>query len=202
MKEILFGTTNKAKILQLQGALAPIGVVVRGIESNTPLPVINEDGITAQENARKKALTYAKALNTTVFSMDNALYFDKLSSEEQPGLHVRRINLTNERPTDNEVLEYYSSLIKKFGDRTTGHWEFAICVATPNGTYEETTVISSRIFTSIPSTKMVSGYPLESIQIDPITGRYISEMSQEEQDIFWQQSIGKPIQEFIKTIDF
>ncbi|MFH0857622.1 MAG: non-canonical purine NTP pyrophosphatase [Candidatus Magasanikbacteria bacterium] len=200
MKEILFGTTNKAKIAQLQGALAPIGVVVHGIESDIPLPVINEDGKTAQENARKKAMTYAKALNTTVFSMDNALYFDKLPENEQPGLNVRRINSANERPTDNEMLEYYSALIEKLGGKTPGHWEFAICVATPSGEYRETTIISPRIFVSTPSQKIVQGYPLESIQIDPVTGKYISEMSQEEQDIFWQQAIGKPIQEFIKTI--
>jgi len=202
MKEILFGTTNKAKIAQLQGALAPIGMVVRGIESDTPLPVISEDGKTAQENARKKATTYAKALNTTVFSMDNALYFDTLSENEQPGLNVRRINSINERPTDDEMLEYYSALIKKFGDQITGRWEFAICVATQNGEYREITIISPRIFVSTPSQKIVQGYPLESIQIDPKTGKYISEMSQEEQDIFWQQAIGKPIQDFIRTIQF
>jgi len=202
MKEILFGTTNKAKIAQMQGALAPIGVVVRGIEDGTILPHVNEDGKTAQENAQKKAVTYAKALNTTVFSMDNALYFDGLADERQPGLNVRRINVINERPTDKEMLEYYSKLIKELGNKTTGRWEFAVCVAQPNGVYQETTVISPRIFVSTPSTTMVPGYPLESIQIDPDTGIYVSEMSQEDQGKFWERAIGKPIQEFIKNITF
>jgi len=33
MKEILFGTTNEAKVKQLQGALAPIGVTVKGVDA-------------------------------------------------------------------------------------------------------------------------------------------------------------------------
>ena len=202
IKEILFGTTNEAKIKQVQGALIPIGVQVMGVMDKASLPQIIEDGKTAQENAIKKATAYAKAFNTIVLSMDNALYFDKLSDKEQPGLHVRRINSSNTRPSDEELLNYYSMLIRRFGDQTTGRWEFAICVAAADGRIKETTIISPRIFTSIPSQKVVLGYPLESIQVDPKTGKYISEMTQEEQDFFWQQTIGKPLQEFIKEIQF
>jgi XTP/dITP diphosphohydrolase len=74
MKEILFGTTNEAKVKQLQGALAPVGVNVRGVKDKALLPTVEEDGSTAQENAKKKAMAYAKALGVTVLSMDNALY--------------------------------------------------------------------------------------------------------------------------------
>lgn len=202
IKEILFGTTNEAKIKQLRGALAPIGVEVKGVEDQASLPPVGEDGETAQENARKKATAYAKALGRIVLSMDNALYLDELPAEEQPGLHVRRIHSNRERPTDEELLDYYSALVRQWGERTTGRWEFAICVATPDGKVQETTVISPRIFTSVPSPRTVPGYPLESIQVDPDTGKYIAEMSQEEQDAFWQRAIGKPLQEFIKSIQF
>lgn len=200
IKEILFGTTNEAKVKQLQGALAPIGVGVCGVKDKALLPHVEEDGKTAQENARKKAMTYAKALGETVLSMDNALYFDKLSPEEQPGINVRRIGVAGARANDDELILHYSQLIRRFGDVATGHWEFAICIATPEGIFEETTIVSPRIFTSVPSTRTVSGYPLESMQMDPDTGNYISEMSQEEQDAFWQRAIGKPLQEFIKKV--
>ncbi len=200
MKEILFGTTNEAKIKQVQGALAPIGVRVRGVEGRELLPYIEEDGKTAQENAKKKAITYAKALNMTVLSMDNALYFDKLPTDKQPGLNVRRINGTHERPDDDSLLNYYTTLVARFGEKTTGHWKFGVCVATPEGKYKEVTILSPRIFTSIPSKKIIPGYPLDSIQIDPETGKHISEMSQEEQDVFWQRAIGRPLQEFIKAV--
>ncbi|MBI4021414.1 MAG: hypothetical protein HY369_04160 [Candidatus Aenigmarchaeota archaeon] len=202
MKEILFGTTNEAKVRQLQGALAPIGVRVRGVADTSSLPPIEEDGKTAQENARKKAIAYATALHTTMLSMDNALYFDALPASEQPGLQVRRIPSSTAKPSDRELLAHYVKLVRRLGERTGGHWEFAICVAAPDGRCEEITVIAPRIFTVTPSLKSIPGYPLESIQIDPASGKYISDMSQEEQDVFWQREIGKPLQDFIKKVQF
>ena len=52
---------------------------------------IEEDGTTAQENARKKSLLYARAVGQPVLSLDNALYLQGLSKDEQPGIHTRRI---------------------------------------------------------------------------------------------------------------
>jgi 8-oxo-dGTP diphosphatase len=203
MKEILFGTTNPAKVKQLQGALAPIGIAVRGVGDASQLPPVEEDGRTAQENAFKKAMAYAGALRVPVLAMDNALYLDGLPLEEQPGIHVRRINgSTTIRPSDEELLAHYVALVRRYGKTMTGRWEFAICIATPKRECTETTIVSPRIFTSVPSPKTVVGYPLEAMQIDPATGKYISEMSQEEQDQFWQRAIGKPLQEFIKRIQF
>jgi 8-oxo-dGTP diphosphatase len=200
MKKIIFATTNEAKVKQIAGALAPIGVEVVGITDKSLLPEVVEDGETAQENARKKALAYAKALGASVLSMDNALYFDELSADEQPGIHVRRINGSDGRPSDDELLEHYSRLVRRFGERTTGRWEFAVCFATPEGRTEETTIVSPRIFTSEASTKVVPGYPLESIQIDPDSGVYIAEMSQADQDAFWQKVIGAPLQTFVQQL--
>jgi 8-oxo-dGTP diphosphatase len=133
--------------------------------------------------------------------MDNALYFDGVPDAEQPGVHVRRINGTDGRPSDKDLLTHYSGVVRKLGGRIGGRWEFAICVATPNGTLHETTILSPRIFVSEPSKHMVAGYPLESIQIDPRTGKCIAEMDQTEQDMFWQQAIGGKVQEFIQSIE-
>lgn len=201
MNEIVFGTTNEAKIKQVRGALAPSGIVVRGVKDKNTLPEVIEDGKTASENARKKSLAYAKALGRTVFSMDNALYFEGLSDEKQPALNVRRINGTSERPSDKELLEHYSKLIRELGGKVNGYWEFAICIANPQGEYEETVIKSARIFVSDPSKTMIEGYPLESIQIEPLSGRYISEMNQEEQDVFWQNAIGKPLLKFVQRVE-
>ncbi len=91
MTTITIGTTNPAKVAQIAGALAPIGIEVVGVVDKKLLPEVIEDGTTVQENARKKAVSYAKALSRRVFSMDNALYLDGLSPQDQPGIHVRRI---------------------------------------------------------------------------------------------------------------
>ena len=197
-KELVFGTTNPGKIAQIQGALEPLGIVVRGIGDFDISLDVEEDGETAQENARKKATTYVGELGRTVFSMDNALYLDGLADADQPGLHVRRIpGSASDRPSDDELLTYYSALIKAHGGKMTGRWEFALAIARPDGTIAETIIISPRQFVSTPSQRVVAGYPLESIQVDPESGRCISDMSESDQAEFWQRSIGGPLSKFV-----
>ena len=91
MNTLIIGTTNPAKIAQLRDALGSIGISVEGIADKSLLPHVIEDGHTVQENARKKALAYARALGRTVLSMDNALFLDGLQEKNQPGIHVRVI---------------------------------------------------------------------------------------------------------------
>ena len=200
MNKLIIGTTNEAKVKQIRGALAPLNIEIVGVESKELLPHVVEDGKTALENARKKATAYAKALGEVVFSMDNGLYINGLKSEDQPGLNVRRLPGRSDRLSDADLLSYYSGVIGRLGGKVNGHWEFGICVASPEGKTWETTIISPRVFVAAPSPKSVPGYPLESIQIDPETGKYISEMSQEEQDLFWQKAIGGKLCEFVKLI--
>ncbi len=199
MQQIIVGTKNEAKLAQIKGALASLQFNIIGLSDDDNLPDIKEDGKTAQENAKKKALAYTKELGHPVLSMDNALYFEKLPDEKQPGINVRRIEGRNDRPTDTELINYYSELVKGLGGRANAHWDFAICFACPDGKVHETTIVSPRIFTSKISSKTIEGYPLESIQIEPKTGQYISEMTQEEQDIFWQEAIGKELCQFVKS---
>jgi 8-oxo-dGTP diphosphatase len=196
MKKLIIETTNPAKIAQIRDAIVSTGILVEGINKSLISEVI-EDGNTAQENAKKKATSYAKAICQTVFSMDIALYFDDLPPENQPGIHVRRIGGLNS-VNDTELLEHCISLIELLGGKATGYWEYGICIAKPNGEFFEMTLKTPRIFTSEKSEKTILGYPLESIQIDPKTGKYISEMSPEEKATFWQENIGEKICSFVK----
>ena len=201
MESITFGTTNEAKIKQIGGVLIPAGIRVEGLSDKSIIPGVEEDGKTAVENARKKALVYSKALGKPVFSMDNALYLEGLKPEEQPALHVRRLKDYPERPTDEEMIEYYSKLIGRLGERISGYWEYGICIANPNGSYKETIVKAPRIFVSKRSSAVQNGYPLESLQIEPESGKYMSELTQGESDKFWQKTIGKPVLEFVQSVN-
>lgn len=197
VKELIFGTGNQAKIQQVQSVLGD-SVRVRGVNEFDIDIKVREDGKTAQENARKKATAYASALRRTVFAMDNALYLKGLADNEQPGLYVRRVGGV-ERLTDQEMIESYRALIASQGEQIEGYWESGVSIARPDGTSVEDSIISPRIFVAKASDRMVPGYPLESIQIDPETGKYISEMSAEEQSRFWQQNIGEPLSRFIQA---
>lgn len=202
MKEIIFGTTNPAKINQIQGALAPLGITVKGIEDMSALPVIEEVGTTAQQNARKKAITYAQALNQPVMAMDNALYFEELPDKEQPGVNVRRVGESGVALSDEELLKYYIGIVNRLGNRTRTFWEFAVCVSTPEGEVEEATFVRPQFFMNKPSENIIPGYPLDSLQVDTETNKYVSDMTEDEQARFWEKEIGKPLQNFFKRIVF
>ena len=202
MKEIIFGTANPGKIAHVQAALSPLNIKVLGLSEFGDFPDVEEDGKTPQENSKKKAMVYCKAIGRPVLSMDNALYIDGLDDESQPGMHVRRIPGSKERPTDEQMLEYYSALIEKHGGKMTGHWEFSMCIAFPDGTAKEVTAISkTRYFTSKVSPERMPGYPLESIQIDKELDKYIVEMTKEESDLFWQESVGDELRTLFSSID-
>lgn len=198
MKEIVIGTQNQAKVKQIAGALASLGIQINGLPYK--MDDVKEDGSTAQENARLKAIAYSSEIKSIVLSMDNALYLDGLKDKDQPGINVRRIPSSDKRPSDDEMLEYYISTIKKLGDRITGRWEFAVCIANNGNVLQEATIISPRIFVSEPSKNIVDGYPLESIQVDPESEMYISDMTQDEQDKFWQKVIGKQLCELVQSV--
>jgi len=199
MKELIFGAGNKAKVQQLKDALEGLNIEVSSIKDlDIDLPEVEEDGATVVENARKKSVAYAKAIDQIVFSMDNALYFEGVDDSEQPGLFVRRIN-GFEASNDAEMLQHYSDFLSEKGGKLDAHWEYALSIAQPDGTSVEDTIISPRKFVSNPSSTVVEGYPLEAIQIDPETGMYISEMTDRQRAEYWQRAVGQPLKDFISA---
>ena len=90
--KILYGTTNNGKLQAMRTALESFDIELIGLSDiDCELPGINENGKTPLENAEIKAKAYYEALHMPVFSCDSGLYFDELSDEEQPGIHVRRV---------------------------------------------------------------------------------------------------------------
>ncbi|SRR5258706_4407597 len=200
-QELIIGTGNAAKKKAIQSALTPLGITIKGTDDLGIALEIQEDGTTAQENARKKSLLYAQAVGQPVLSVDNALYLQGLTEDEQPGIHTRRIPGKAGRASDKDLLEFYARTIKALGGKIIGHWEYALCLADAEGRVFEKTFLSPRIFVSTPSAYLLPGYPLESIQIDPESGQYITEMTEEEQAAFWQKTIGQFLVDFVRETE-
>jgi 8-oxo-dGTP diphosphatase len=198
IKEIIFGTKNPAKIEQVRGVLSPLDISVVGLGEFGQLPDVEEDGNDVVDNAVKKAVAYARAFSKVVFSMDNGLYFDDLPENQQPGTHVRRID-GEERSSDKELLAHYVNLVVEHGGAMKARWEYGLAIAHPNGEFVSTSLSYPRIFTSKPSNVMAEGYPLESLQVDPETGGYVTEISEEQRAAYWQKVIGGPLGKFVVT---
>lgn len=200
LHDVTFGTTNPAKLNQVRGVLEPLGITVHGLTEADRSIDAPEDGETVSENARMKARAYSSALQRPVLSMDNALFFKGLADSEQPGLHVRRIPGFDTRPTDADLLAHYAALVTRFGGEMQAWWDYALALAMPDGALYETRFPSPRRFVVPGSSTITPGYPLESIQVDPVSGSFVSDMDEREQAAFWQREIGKPIRTFIEGL--
>lgn len=173
--KILYGTTNKGKLQAMKKALESFDIeLISLVDVNSPLPSINENGTTPLENAELKARAYYEAFGMPVFSCDSGLYFDELEENEQPGLHVRRIN--GKELTDDEMIQYYASLAERHGGRITGRYRNAIYFILDEEHHYSSMDMSIAtepfVLGTVPHPKRVEGFPLDSLSIDIATGKY------------------------------
>jgi XTP/dITP diphosphohydrolase len=89
MKQILIATSNAGKLRDFAGAAAELGVEAKAVPGFTSLPTVVEDGSTFEENARKKAEQYSRAVpGELVLADDSGLEVDALNGA--PGVHSAR----------------------------------------------------------------------------------------------------------------
>lgn len=87
--ELLFATTNPHKAREIAEILGPLGVRVLGLaELAQDLPEPVEDGATFEDNARIKAVAYARAVGMACLADDSGLEVDALGGA--PGVHSAR----------------------------------------------------------------------------------------------------------------
>lgn len=182
--KLLYGTGNPAKLNAMKKRLSGLGITLVGLKDlGCEIPEVVEDGKTPLENARKKAVAYFEAFRIPVFSCDSGLYIDGVPKNEQPGVHVRRVN--GKVLSDEQMIVHYSSLAKKYGN-PTARYRNAICfVEDEKHIYEamEPSMGSSAfILTSKPYPVMKKGFPLDSLSVDIKTGKYYYELTGNELD--------------------
>jgi XTP/dITP diphosphohydrolase len=89
MQRILIATSNPGKLRDFAGAALRHGVEIAGIPDFSSLPVVVEDGLTFEANARKKAEAYSQyVLGEIVVADDSGLEIDALNGA--PGVHSAR----------------------------------------------------------------------------------------------------------------
>jgi XTP/dITP diphosphohydrolase len=89
MNHILIATSNAGKLRDFAGAAASLGVEIAPIPNFASLPAVIEDGLTFEENARKKAEAYSREVpGEIVLADDSGLEVDALRGA--PGVHSAR----------------------------------------------------------------------------------------------------------------
>jgi XTP/dITP diphosphohydrolase len=89
MRRILIATSNAGKLRDFAGAAATHGIEIAGLPNFASLPLVVEDGLTFEENARKKAEEYSRhAPGEIVVADDSGIEIDALNGA--PGVHSAR----------------------------------------------------------------------------------------------------------------
>ena len=182
--KLLYGTGNPAKLVAMQRRLEHLNLEIIGLKDlKTAIPQVEEDGNTPLENAEKKALAYYKAFGMPVFSCDSGLYIDNIPEAEQPGVHVRTVG--GRTLSDDEMIDHYAGLAKKYGD-LTARYRNAICLVLDEQhiykAMEESMASEPFIITSIPHITRKQGFPLDSLSIDIKSGKYYYDLDETELD--------------------
>lgn len=176
--KLLYGTGNRAKLSAMRSRLKQLDIELIGLDDlraeGKTIPQVVEDGKSPLENARLKATAYYEAFHIPVFSCDSGLYFDNVPEAIQPGVYVRNVN--GKCLTDDEMIDYYSGLVKIYGN-LVARYRNAICfVQDDTHIYEamEPSMESEKfILTDRPhSIVRKKGFPLDSISLDIKTNKY------------------------------
>ena len=107
--EIVFGTGNRHKGIELAGLLAPAGIVLKTLADFPASATIIEDGDSFRENAIKKAVGRARFLHRWTIAEDSGICVEELNGG--PGIHSARFAGPDCDDEKNNDL-----LLEKLGD--------------------------------------------------------------------------------------
>ena len=180
MKKVLFATENASKAKRFKDKLLKNNIEIITINDLAEKISVEENGKDAIENALIKARAYSEIENISVFAMDDNLYIDEVPEEKQPGMYVRRVN--GKRLSDDEMIEYYSSLAHEYGKegKLTCRWVYGIAVI--NNGIESTYTWNKEDFYIVdrPSNKINPGYPLNTISVNKKLNKYFTDLTSED----------------------
>jgi XTP/dITP diphosphohydrolase len=140
-REILVATSNPGKIAEIR---AMLGADLRwlGLADMGPIGEIAEDGATFAENARKKALGYAKETGLWTLADDSGLVVDALGGA--PGVKSARFAGEKSKDRDRKLIDRRNmgkvlELLKGVpAEKRTARFVCCLCLASPRKVLLET----------------------------------------------------------------
>jgi len=130
MPKLLLATSNLGKIKEYRFLLDGLGYQITTLTEEGIVEIVTESGNSYEQNARLKAITYAKLSQLTALADDSGLEVDTLNRE--PGIKSARF--AGEAASDAEKV---SLLLAKLNgipwEKRTACFKCIIAMATPEG---------------------------------------------------------------------
>lgn len=102
MRRVLIATSNPGKLRDFAGAALSHGIEIASLPGFASLPAVVEDGLTFEDNARKKAEFYSRfAPGEIVLADDSGLEVDALGGA--PGVHSARYAADEPHKAENNT---------------------------------------------------------------------------------------------------
>ena len=133
MQKLIIATSNPHKVEEIAAVLGQIGIACVPL-TRTDIPEPDENGATFEENARIKAIAYAKALGAIVLADDSGLEVDALGGA--PGVHSARYAGIGATRAERDAANNAKLLRELAGvphARRTARFVCVLCVARPDG---------------------------------------------------------------------
>jgi XTP/dITP diphosphohydrolase len=183
MQRILISTSNPGKLRDFAGAAIAHGIEIAGLPDFSSLPLVVEDGLTFEANARKKAEEYSRhAPGEIVVADDSGLEVDALNGA--PGVHSARYaadqpHLADEN-TDDEannarVLRELQGIAP---EKRTGRFVCVLAAAQDGKTLATFRGVAEGVILEVPRGK--NGFGYDPLFYFPAIGKTFAELSAEE----------------------
>jgi XTP/dITP diphosphohydrolase len=133
MRKVVIATSNPHKVDEIAAVLGQVGIECVPL-GDAGIPEPEENGATFEENARIKAVAYAKALGVTVLADDSGLEVDALGGA--PGVHSARYAGIGETRAERDAANNAKLLRALEGvpqARRTARFVCVLSVARPDG---------------------------------------------------------------------
>ena len=130
MPKLLLATSNPGKVREYRILLDGLGYEITTLAEDGIAEVITESGNSYEQNARLKAIAYAKLSQLTTLADDSGLEVDALNGE--PGIKSARF--AGKAATDAEKVSLLLARLSGVPwERRTAHFKCVIGIATPEG---------------------------------------------------------------------
>ncbi len=170
---LVIATRNKGKSDEIKALLKGFPVEIRDLNDFGPIPEVEEDGNSFEENAYKKAAFTAKVLGLPVLADDSGLEVEAL--EGRPGVHSARFAGSDASDEENnaKLLEEMKGIKNR-----KARFCCVISIAVPTGfalTYEGT--CEGEI---LEEPRGSNGFGYDPLFYYPPAGKTFAEMTMEE----------------------